>query len=543
MSAAAQAQPAATPILGEDGQPLSKNELKKRAKEEEKARKKAEREAKEAAEKAAREAADVDYASQNYGRLPLNQSTEKLSQSRNNISELPETTKDGDRVHLRAYVQNLRSQGAKMKFFTLRQGLSTVQAILTLTPETVSKHMLKFADSTAIESIVYVEGTVQIPKIEINSCTVGNREIIVDKFFIEREAPAQLPFVLEDSIRPETDFEKDDSKFVRVTQHTQLENRVFDLRSPTNQAIFRITSGVTWLFQQFLRQNGFVEIHTPKLQAAATESGASVFEVKYFDGKAFLAQSPQLAKQMCIAGGMERVFEIGPVFRAENSNTHRHLTEFTGLDLEMSFQTHYHECLDLLDNLLKSIFVGLQREYAKEIEVVAKQFPHEKFTWLEETLRLEFKDAIALLREKGYQIGDYDDMNTEQEKALGVIVKEKYGTDYYIIDKFPSAIRPFYTMPDPSNPLLSNSYDIFMRGEEICSGAQRVHDPNLLVEQMKKVGISKEQMKGYVDAFELGAPPHAGAGFGLERITMLFLKLGNIRRTSLFPRDPSRLEP
>jgi len=177
-------------------------------------------------------------------------------------------------------------------------------------------------------------------------------------------------------------------------------------------------------------------------------------------GIAFLAQSPQLHKQMCIAADMEKVYEIGPVFRAEDSNTHRHLTEFMGLDLEMAFEEHYHEVMETIDGMLKHIFAGLQQRYAHEIDTVRGQFPHEPFTWLPETLVLKFTDAIKLLQEAGVQqgtppqpIGDYDDMSTSSEKALGKIIKQKYGTDYYIIDKFPLEIRPFYTMPDPSDHL------------------------------------------------------------------------------------------
>jgi len=319
-----------------------------------------------------------------------------------------------------------------------------------------------------------------------------------------------------------------------VALDTRLDNRVLDLRSITNQSIFSMSSGVCNLFREYLNSQGFVEIHTPKLQGAATESGASVFKVNYFKGNAFLAQSPQLAKQMCIAADMEKVYEIAPVFRAEDSNTHRHMTEFMGLDLEMAFEEHYHEVMETIDGMLKAIFSGLRQKHATDIQNVQKQYPHDDFEWLDQTLVLSYSDAIKMLQDAGVQQGnppapikDHDDMGTATEKALGVLVKEKYKTDYYIIDKFPIALRPFYTMPDPSNPLLSNSYDFFMRGEEILSGAQRVHDAPLLESRMKSVGINPEEMKHYVEAFRLGAPPHAGGGIGLERVVMLFLKLGS----------------
>lgn len=196
------------------------------------------------------------------------------------------------------------------------------------------------------------------------------------------------------------------------------------------------------------------------------------------------------------------------------------MTEFVGLDLEMAIEEHYHEALDLLDSLFLHIFRGLETTYAHEISVIRKQFPCDDFLFLEKTLRLEFSEGMKMLKEAGATnsdgspIGEMDDMSTENEKMLGRLVREKYKTDYFILDKFPTAIRPFYTMPDPTNPKVSNSYDFFMRGEEILSGAQRVHDPAFLVERLKEVGIDPKSMEGYVDAFRLGAPPHAGGGIG-----------------------------
>lgn len=258
---------------------------------------------------------------------------------------------------------------------------------------------------------------------------------------------------------------------------------------------------------------------------------------------AFLAQSPQFYKQMVVCGDFERVFEIGSVFRAENSFTHRHMTEFIGLDLEMAFEEHYHEVLDVLDELFVHIFTGLETQFAADLEIVHRQYPFEKFEFLPKTLRLEYKDAVALLRENGVEMGDYDDLTTEIERKLGQLVKEKYKTDFFMLDKFPLEVRPFYTMPDPKNPKYSNSYDFFMRGEEILSGAQRIHDADFLIERAKAHGVDPESIKSYVDAFRMGAPPHGGGGIGLERVIFFYLNLGNIRRTSLFPRDPKRLTP
>jgi len=246
---------------------------------------------------------------------------------------------------------------------------------------------------------------------------------------------------------------------------------------------------------------------------------------------------------MAVASDMFRVFEIGPVFRAENSNTHRHLCEFVGLDLEMSFYEHYHEVLDTIGNMFISIFDGLAAKFSKELEIIKEQYPFEPLQYHRPTFRITFAEAIALLQEAGIQVGELDDLSTANEKELGKIIKRKYNTDFYILDKFPLGIRPFYTMPDPHDSRYSNSYDIFLRGEEIMSGAQRVHDPALLIQRTKECNIPLDTIKEYVDAFKFAAPPHAGGGIGLERVVMLYLGLPNIRLTSFYPRDPHRLTP
>ncbi|KAF8560406.1 aspartyl-tRNA synthetase [Imleria badia] len=485
-----------------------------------------------------------DFAADKYGKLPLHQSQSRPGRKRTDISTLS-AQNDGEQVFIRARIQTSRLQGNKMVFLNLRQRINSVQALMQVTEGQVSKQMVKWAGSLAVESIVLVEGIVKKSPELIKSATVDDIEIHMSELWLMAGVESRLPFSLEDAGRSENAPEVE-GQFNRVLLDTRLNNRVFDLRTVTNQAIFKLQHAIGDLFRSYLNSNGFIEIHSPKLQGAATESGASVFKVDYFKGNAFLAQSPQLAKQMAIAADFERVYEIGPVFRAEDSNTHRHLTEFVGLDLEMVIEEHYHEVRDLLDGMLKAIFRGLKEQYAKEIATVGRQFEAEEFTWRdgpEGTLVLAFKEAVDILVEDGVDRDILDDINTENEKRLGRIVKAKYDTDYFIIDKFPMALRPFYTMPDPGDPTLSNSYDFFMRGEEILSGAQRIHDPEFLSRQMRAKGVDPESMKGYLDGFRIGCPPHGGGGIGLERVLMLFLKLNNIRRASLFPRDPKRLEP
>ncbi|PVU99657.1 hypothetical protein BB559_000519 [Furculomyces boomerangus] len=528
-------------VLGPDGQPLSKKALKKLEKEKEKEKRKQERAAQLAQEKALRDSQEDDFAKNNYGKLPMNQSSEKTSTIWSKVRNI-ENAEIGSTVHIQARVQASRPTGSKMCFLILREGTSTIQALAVVNKDTISKQMVKFVDSIPSESLVRVTATVVKPDEPVKSCTVSSVELHIETIHIISEALARLPFSLDDATRPDEEYEKDPA-LVKVNLDTRLDNRVIDLRTITNNAIFKLQSAVCKLFREFLDAQDFIEIHSPKIIGAASEGGANVFKVSYFKRFAYLAQSPQLYKQMCISADFGKVYEIAPVFRAEDSNTHRHLTEYIGLDLEMSFKEHYHEVMFMIGRMFTYIFTELEKRYSHEIEIVQRQHPFEPFKFSEEPLKLEFCQGIALLREAGIEVDDYEDLSTANERLLGKLVKEKYGTDFYMLDKFPLAVRPFYTMPDPHNPNYSNSYDFFIRGEEIMSGAQRVHDAVFLEERVKSCGVDPDTIRDYVDAFKYGCPPHAGGGVGLERVVMLYLNLGNIRRASLFPRDPKRIDP
>ena len=304
--------------------------------------------------------------------------------------------------------------------------------------------------------------------------TQSDVEIRVTKFHCVHKAVAAMPFQMVDACRPdlvrETDvgaYDQEANRSAedggRVGQETRLDHRWIDLRTPANQSIFRIQSAVCTLFREYLLSQDFVEIHTPKLLSGASEGGADVFTLDYFGRPACLSMSPQLHKQMAAAcGGFERVFEIGPVFRAENSNTRRHLCEFTGLDLEMAINEHYDEVLDVLGDLFVYIFDGLKDRCGRELERVKEQHGFDDLLYLKKTLKIDFATGCRLLREAGVDQGDYDDLSTENEKKLGDIVKEKYGTEFYIMDKYPLSVRPFYTMPDPS--VSSSLLDNHIRG-------------------------------------------------------------------------------
>nr|XP_033801456.1 aspartate--tRNA ligase, cytoplasmic isoform X2 [Geotrypetes seraphini] len=517
-------------------QSQSKKALKKQQKETEKAAKKAEKQAKLAAEQLAEEG--EDFAKDRYGVCSLIQSQEKPDRILVRVKDL--TVQKTDKVvWIRARVHTSRAKG-KQCFLVLRQQQFNVQALVAV-GDRASKQMVKFAANINKESIVDVEGVVRKVDQKIESCTQQDVELHVERIYVISLAEPRLPLQLDDAIRPETEGEEEGR--ATVNQDTRLDNRVIDLRTCTSQAVFRLQSGICSLFREVLIHKGFVEIQTPKIISAASEGGANVFTVSYFKTSAYLAQSPQLYKQMCICADFEKVFCIGPVFRAEDSNTHRHLTEFVGLDIEMAFNYHYHEVVEEIADTMVQIFKGLQERFQTEIQTVGRQFPSEPFKFLEPTLSLEYREGVAMLKEAGVEMGDEEDLSTPNEKLLGRLVKEKYDTDFYILDKYPLAVRPFYTMPDPHNSKYSNSYDMFMRGEEILSGAQRVHDPELLTERAQHHGIDLEKIKAYIDSFRFGAPPHAGGGIGLERVTMLFLGLHNVRQTSMFPRDPKRLTP
>ncbi|XP_013188283.1 aspartate--tRNA ligase, cytoplasmic [Amyelois transitella] len=521
-----------------EGETASKKAAKKAAKAAEKQQKKAEHKA--ANQQPQSEEPDVSEGL--YGVRKLIQSSgEFQDRVYTDVKDLTPSL-HGKEVWVRARLQTSRAKG-KQCFAVLRQASSTIQLLTTVDPERkISKQMVKFVGNITKESIIDVRATVVRTASPIESCSVKGAELAGRELWLVSAARAQLPLQLEDAARPET-ADDPEALRIRVNQDTRLDNRVLDLRTPANQAIFRVEAGLCRLFREILTDKGFIEIHTPKIISAASEGGANVFTVSYFKSSAYLAQSPQLYKQMAIAADFDKVFTVGAVFRAEDSNTHRHLTEFVGLDLEMAFKNHYHEVVTIIGQTFTDIFRGLRDQYATEIAVVGQQYRVEPFKFLDPPLRLEFPQAIQMLKEAGVTIGEEDDLSTPDEKLLGRLVKAKYDTDFYILDKYPLAVRPFYTMPDPNNPKWSNSYDMFMRGEEILSGAQRIHDPDFLTERAKHHGIDISKIAAYIESFRLGCPPHAGGGIGMERVVMLYLGLDNIRKTSMFPRDPKRVTP
>jgi len=423
-----------------------------------------------------------------------------------------------EKVWVRGRVQNVRAKGSSC-FLVLREGaFETVQAVVfkdksSEAASAASAKLIKWLGSLPAESVVELEG---VPvAAEVKSCTQQSLELSVARAYCVSRA-ATLPFQIEDAARPEAEVEasqETDRPFPRLGQELRLDNRWIDLRVPANNAIMRLQSAVCQLYREALYKEGFVEIHSPKIISGESEGGAGVFRLDYFGAPACLAQSPQLYKQMAISADMERVFEVGAVFRAENSNTRRHLCEFTGLDLEMAIGEHYDEVLGVSHRMFKHMFQGLEERWPKELSAVRQQYASEPVKFTEEPCIVHWEDGIKMLREAGVtqeELGDFDDLSGAQELLLGKLVKDKFDADFFIMDRYPAAIRPFYTMPCADDGRYSNSYDMFIRGQEICSGAQRVHDPRLLRELLESKGVDAEPLEAYISAFEHGVGAHAG---------------------------------
>ncbi len=285
-----------------------------------------------------------------------------------------------------------------------------------------------------------------------------------------------------------------------------------------------------------------MDIKTIKTISTGSEGGATLFSINYFNTKSFLAQSPQLYKQMAVMGGLKRVYEVGHVYRAEVSNINRYLSEYVGLDLEMEINGTYIDTINFIYSLFISIFDCLNTELKRELEVIMEYRPFEHLKYSKTPVIINHSEAIDLLREKGHNLSYEDDFSREQEKVLGAIIKEMKGVDFFVVKDYPKSQRPFYTYVDKESGK-TRSYDFIMRGEEILSGAQREHDYEQLKKAIVDKGISTDSLKDYLEPFKFGVPPHGGCGIGLERLLKAFLNFDDIRYFALFPRDPNRITP
>ncbi len=318
---------------------------------------------------------------------------------------------------------------------------------------------------------------------------------------------------------------------------TMLDLRPLTLRRREQQAIFRIQSALCQGIRDFLQANEFVEIHTPKITAAGAEGGASLFGLDYFGKPAYLAQSPQCYKQAMV-GVFPRVYEIGPVFRAEKHNTSRHLNEYSSVDLEIGFLTHYSQLMSLETALLRQVFAYVRQACSEELSLLGASVPE-----IDQIPVVSFTEAKALLARQGLNRADSLDLEPQEEQLLCQISAQETGCELLFVTGYPAAKRPFYAMETPGAPAYTESFDLLFRGLEITTGGQRIHDYNRQVEKMERLGLNPADFSSYLAAHRYGLPPHGGLGLGLERLTARLLNLPNLRQASLFPRDQRRLEP
>ena len=319
---------------------------------------------------------------------------------------------------------------------------------------------------------------------------------------------------------------------------TVLDLRPISMRNPKERAIFKLQEGIARGFKEFLLKNGFSEIRSPKINFAGAEGGTNIFKLDYFGKQVYLAQSPQLYKQ-ALVGVYGKVFDIGPVFRAEHHDTSRHLNEYTSMDLEMGFINDFTDIMNMETGLLKYIMNLLKEEYANEIELLHADIPE-----ITEIPTIKFMDAKELLMTKfKYKPSDMKDFDPAEEELLGKWAKKELNSDFLFVTHYPSKKRPFYTMDDPNDPEYTLSFDLLFRGLEITSGGQRIHDYNMQVEKMLKCGMDPEAFETYLMLHKYGAPPHGGLGLGLERLTMHLLGFKNVREATMFPRDLNRVTP
>ncbi|WP_043472365.1 aspartate--tRNA(Asn) ligase [Kitasatospora sp. MBT66] len=374
-------------------------------------------------------------------------------------------------------------------------------------------------ESVTTESAVKITGkVVGNPHVKL-----GGLEIVPERVEVVSRAEPKLP----------------------IDEHTGLDQRLdwrfLDVRRPSQQLVFAVQTTVEQAMREVTAEEGFTELHTPKLMGTASESGAEVFKVDYFDRTAYLAQSPQFYKQMAIAGGIDKVFEIGPVFRAEPSFTSRHATEFTGVDAELAWIDGVEDVMAFEERLLRRV---LQRVSARHGDAVAEHFgarvtvPEQPFP------RVTMADALTRLRATGWDPeGVKEDLDPEGERRLSALVAEETGHEFVFVTRFPASVRPFYHLRPEDDPTVTESFDLLWKGVEITTGAQREHRHERLVAQAREKGMDTGPLAGYLDCFRFGTPPHGGFGLGLGRLLMLLLDAPSIREVTFLFRGPHRLEP
>jgi len=426
----------------------------------------------------------------------------------------------GKQVKVQGFLQTLRDQ-KKMQFLILRDPTGLVQ-VAHYRPN--NEELANQISALSVESALTITGTV----VDNPIVKLGGLEVQLESLRVESAAEIPVPFDPFAETLPMIDL--------------RMDWRFVDLRRPEAALIFKVQTTAEHAMREYWLKHNFIEIHSPKILGAPSESGAELFEMKYFERKAYLAQSPQFYKQMAMAAGFDRVFEIGPVFRADPSFTSRHMTEFTGIDMEMSWVDSHEDVMAFMERWLQYTLQKVQEQHGEEIktrlgfDLVVPEVPFPRIT---------MKDAVEILKERGYRLppekkGDIDPAG---ERELGNYVKEKFNHDYVFLIDWPIGVRPFYHMRHPDVPTLTRSFDLIGCGLEITTGAQREHRYEVLAAQALEKGLTLEPIQFYLDFFRYGCPPHGGFGLGLSRLLMIMLGLNNIREAVYIFRGPTRLNP
>lgn len=421
----------------------------------------------------------------------------------------------GKKIKVCGFVQSLRDQ-KRMQFLVLRDHTGKVQVIHEKSG--TSNDLSKVISSLTPESAIAISGlVVGNPDVKL-----GGVEIVVEEIEIGSLAATPLP------IGPQSSPEK------------QLDWRFLSLRQPVNHLIFRVQTTMEQAMRLFWEVSGFIEIHSPKLMGTASESGAELFELKYFKQKAYLAQSPQFYKQMAMAAGFDRVFEIGPVFRANPSFTPRHDAEFTSLDVEIAWIKTHEDIMAFEEEWLRFVLSCVILKHGSEIEDIfgiKLEIPLPPFP------RMTLGKAMDILASLGHSIEHRDDLDPQGERILSEYIKRKFGHDFVFVTDYPASTRPFYHMRHPDQPHLTRSFDLLWKGLEVTTGAQREHRVEILEQQAIEKGHSLEPLKDYLNFFRYGCPPHGGFGAGLTRLLMVLLERLNVREVTYLYRGPNRLTP
>jgi nondiscriminating aspartyl-tRNA synthetase len=430
------------------------------------------------------------------------------------IAELPGLI--GQSVRLRGWVHALRDQ-KRVQFIVLRDETGLAQAVLA--KEDPPNELNERVSALTVESAVTIVGTVAADE-RVN---LGGLELKLEELEVDSLAEPEVPIAADSALDKRIDW------------------RYLDLRRPDRKLIFEVQTTAEQAMREFWRKEHFIEIHTPKLMGSASESGAELFKAEYFDRTAYLAQSPQFYKQMAMAAGFGKVFEVGPVFRANPSFTSRHDTEFTSVDVEISWIDSHEDVMSFEERWLAHVLAVVKEEHGEQIAqtfdtaLVVPELPFPRIT---------LDDAKDLLREAEHEVPPAgQDLDPPSERALSAIVSERHGHEFSFVTDYPTSVRPFYHMRYPDRPTVTKSFDLLWRGIELTTGAQREHRHDKLLAQAEEKNVDVGPIQYYLDFFRFGAPPHGGFGFGLTRLLMQMLGQENVREVTFLYRGPHRLVP